>query len=317
MHGRKRVDPNSVSVEEKQEKQKKIAKYVKLAETALLMRQNKIYTHEAFELTKKILEVNPEFYTLWNYRKEILLSLFEQGEDKAQHCAQELRLLLSAHEKNPKAYCVWHHRKWVIQQGTSDLQNELELCNKYLNFDSRNFHVWNYRRFIVALAGVPAQTEFQYTTSKIEQNFSNFSSWHYRTKLFPQLMPEEPQAILQQLNHEFHLVQQAFYTEPDDQSSWLYHRWLVDTASKLLPVEDYVSILRREISMCEELLSVEPNCKWALLCVASLTQRLAGQDADTQSQANERLTQIFQQLIELDPMRRTYYTELCRPITLR
>jgi hypothetical protein len=37
MHGRKRVDPNSVPEEEKQEKLKKIAKYCKLADAVLEM----------------------------------------------------------------------------------------------------------------------------------------------------------------------------------------------------------------------------------------------------------------------------------------
>jgi geranylgeranyl transferase type-2 subunit alpha len=33
------------------------------------------------------------------------------------------------------------------------------------------------------------------------------------------------------LDKEFELVKQAFYTEPEDQSSWLYHRWLLGRVS--------------------------------------------------------------------------------------
>ena len=29
------------------------------------------------------------------------------------------------------------------------------------------------------------------------------------------------------MQQEFELVRNAFYTEPDDQSSWLYLRWLI------------------------------------------------------------------------------------------
>lgn len=33
----------------------------------------KDYSQEAFELTNRILDFNPEFYTIWNYRRLILL----------------------------------------------------------------------------------------------------------------------------------------------------------------------------------------------------------------------------------------------------
>jgi geranylgeranyl transferase type-2 subunit alpha len=85
-----------------------------------------------------------------------------------------------------------------------------------------------------------------YTTKKIDANFSNFSAWHQRSKVLTSLWSSgklEPHkskeagtlrgihistlmnAYLKFL--EFDLVRNAMYTDPADQSVWMYHRWLV------------------------------------------------------------------------------------------
>ncbi len=38
---------------------------------------------------------------------------------------------------------------------------------------------------------------------------------------------QQRQMPLWALREEFGLVKQAFYTDPGDQSPWLYHRWLL------------------------------------------------------------------------------------------
>lgn len=93
--------------------------------------------------------------------------------------------------------------------------------------------------------GTPAERELQYTTKKIQQNFSNYSAWHYRSWLLPLLANKDeisgdnalpvgsaaallPHALLVE---EYELVSQAFFTEPEDQSGWIYHRWLLGEAS--------------------------------------------------------------------------------------
>lgn len=55
---------------------------------------------------------------------------------------------------------------------------------------------------------------------------------------------------------EFELVTQALWTDPNDQSGWLYHRWLIGAA----PPED---VLRKEVKNIRELHETEPdsNCE--------------------------------------------------------
>lgn len=53
---------------------------------------------------------------------------------------------------------------------------------------------------------------------------------------------------------EFELVTQALWTDPNDQSGWLYHRWLIGSS----PPED---VLRREVKNVRELHDTEPDSK--------------------------------------------------------
>ena len=107
---------------------------------------------------------------------------------------------------------------------------------------------WDYRRYILASMPIrrPEKAELSYTTKKIEANFSNFSAWHQRTKVLSSLwasgevdrksslqkginwLPFYHRQVHQRLpRSEFELVQNAMFTLPEDQSAWLYHRWLI------------------------------------------------------------------------------------------
>jgi geranylgeranyl transferase type-2 subunit alpha len=267
----------------------KIEKYNKHKNAALQLHQKKIYNDTSYKLTSVLIPLNPDFYTLFNFRKEIVNELISKdASSKAKLLEAELSLMDSALLKNPKSYYAWHHRTWVLDQNTSDLKQELGLCSKLLQMDNRNFHGWNHRRFVANLAIqnklIDVKSEFDYTTEKIKENFSNYSAWHYRSKLIRRMVQEKEQSMIssnsQQLtsqqanaesaeklvatlnitdtnslassNHlkqesvdscaqsgclrpwydniidsELDFVKKAFVVEPEDQSIWLYHRWLL------------------------------------------------------------------------------------------
>eukprot|EP00899_Mesostigma_viride_P008144 jgi/Mesvir1/17330/Mv07725-RA.1 len=166
---------------------------------------------------------------------------------------EELKLAEKALRKNAKAYGPWYHRKWVLSLalrhgiGSDLLQRELLLCAKLLDADERNFHGWLHRRFVAEQLGRSPAQERQFCEQKINQNFSNYSAWHYRSSLLPLdgvkptplhgtpgtdvlASPASLDASIPVMRSEFELVQNAFFTEPEDQSGWMYHRWLLARA---------------------------------------------------------------------------------------
>lgn len=179
-------------------------------------------------MTSKLLTQNPEYYTVWNYRRLIMRHLFDKyrkdnitprptldktqpSKDVAQLISTDLGFLFPLLRKFPKCYWIWNYRLWLLEEVSKLLPGddslgfwlqELSLVGKMLNLDSRNFHGWGYRRIVVAAlesnqstSEKPSQSmteqEFQYTTRMIEANLSNFSAWHNRSKLIPRLLNEQ------------------------------------------------------------------------------------------------------------------------------
>ena len=129
---------------------------------------------------------NPEYYTIWNYRRLILQDVIareltsdaadgstvdttdEQAAQKAgltlrqQEISlllkEDLQFLIPLLKQFPKCYWIWNHRSWLLSTANSHLpthitlqlwQGELGLVSKMLALDSRNFHGWGYRRQVV------------------------------------------------------------------------------------------------------------------------------------------------------------------------
>ncbi len=117
-----------------------------------------------------------------------------------------------------------------------------------------------------------AQSEFDFTTIKIEENFSNFSAWHHRAQMIMKMVKgpfsdDEAEALL---TEELDRIRQAVYTDPNDQSPWIYQGWLLGVYSgsianrcPLIPrsKEAHLQRLNEEIQHVQELLDLEPESR--------------------------------------------------------
>ncbi|KAG8935545.1 Rab geranylgeranyltransferase [Tulasnella sp. 418] len=331
MHGVKRTRQSAEAREAQRIKEAaKLTEYKSLEDNVMQRRNAKDWSKESFDHTTRLLKLNPELYTAWNYRRDICINgMFPNSTPLEINnlLGSELQLTLAALKQHPKVYWLWNHRRWCLQNTPngpgdsygpdpatdingwkrSNWARELAVVEKMLDADARNFHAWNYRRYVVSSSPDPRSeiSELDYTTKKIESNFSNFSAWHQRSKLLTALWEKGEKTDPSFKDQEFELIKQAMYTDPNDQSVWLYHRWLIGSG-------DSQTVLRREIAVMEELLEIEPDSKWCMDCLVHYKQLLKrhetdeAQIADLEKQRLETLTR----LIEIDPQRKGRYMDL-------
>lgn len=340
MHGRMRKE-KPPSREEVEADRKKAEMYQQLLSITLSCREKKEKNEEnsngnsrkgeleeVLQLTSKVLRNNPDVYSVWNQRREILIFMHSNlglSEEKPREekrkivqstesikklVAEELSLSTDAIKRNSKSYGAWYHRVWIVDRFAVDIDSELALCQEFLKFDQRNFHCWNYRRHIVEVAGVSPQAEFDFSSKKIEENFSNYSALHHRSVyLKPLIQATESQEARQSIfETEFSIVENAVFTEPDDQSAWWYYHFLLKSASPIFSLElDWLQEeLQRQLDTLNSLLEVEPSSKWCMLAKVFLISELLKTKAQkSENEDNSLLVQnrldTIDILTEIDP----------------
>lgn len=203
---------------------------------------------EILSLTQKLLEKNPDMYTFWNIRRETIdrkmtalreLEIVSESQvsTKIESLLRgELFLTQLCLEANHKSYSAWFHRGWVLQQQEHpDVKGELGLCDRALKLDCRNFHTWDHRRVVAKLGCLGRSEELEFSNRLIAQNFSNYSAWHYRAVIH--LKDQATNENIYRLddmtiNDELKKVTSAFFTDPYDQSAWVYTRFLLEMDSR-------------------------------------------------------------------------------------
>ncbi|ODV62615.1 Rab geranylgeranyltransferase BET4 [Ascoidea rubescens DSM 1968] len=398
MHGIKRERLSEEARRNKKLRDRaRIRNYKTLNAMVLVRRDKRDYSEDAFRLSTKLLDLNPEYYTIWNYRREIFLNgLFQDPGDAAKGetavsndmipaiLERELKFLIVLLKRFPKCYWIWNHRMWCLENNPKPkLNNELAIVNKILSLDSRNFHGWHYRRYIIGLiessngsksstnSGINASgtelslSEFNYTTELINLNFSNFSALHNRSKLIIKIFKKtnldnqykeavlktnpEFENKLEFLTKELDYFKNAIYTDPDDQSVWLYLRWLLCSNDLLnLSMDDndnnndnnnsnnnnnklkIIKLLLLQIKDINELNDLEKSDdinsldnKWCLKIIIEIQMTLFDKFIDllktNDTNNSDYLTSLitnFNQnlttLIQIDPLRSNRYLDLQR-----
>ncbi|KAG7386909.1 hypothetical protein PHYPSEUDO_015114 [Phytophthora pseudosyringae] len=315
MHGRvksvEREKEQQKTDAQRQEELSKVRMYHEVAGKVLEMKRQQLFEPSVLPLTSHLLLLNPEFHVVWSYRRQAIDALAQKAENpetEMQEMARtELKLTLDALQRNPKSYSAWFQRNWIIDRGLGDLKKEIGLCDKLLDLDERNFHCWNYRRHVCKLAGLSEEDQLAFTTQKIEQNFSNYSALHHRTIALPEPLTADV------LFDEIGLVQQAVFTEPDDQSAWFYYRWLLTSMVELVEssADDAAGFLKSQVQWLDELLEMEMEAKWVVAALADLHYRLGAiTEVNGWEESKKQSVELYDRAIALDPDHCRYYEDM-------
>mmetsp|Transcript_7336 Transcript_7336/g.13680 ORF Transcript_7336/g.13680 Transcript_7336/m.13680 type:complete len:533 (-) Transcript_7336:100-1698(-) len=199
------------------------------------------------------------------------------------------------------------------------------------------------------------RNEWDFTTSKIQDNFSNGSAFHYRSKLLPLVLEsrlsstsddggggssdgnppsasERCDAIQTLAREEWeNILLNAIFTEPDDQTPWWYHRFVVSWAKPSHGLDDeYESLLFEMADSLRDLLEVEKEndmvgneekkdeskgakCKWAYIglhLVLSTLLESDFMDEEESAEVKEEVGECLAELMKIDLNRRERYQNL-------
>ncbi|GMS95744.1 hypothetical protein PENTCL1PPCAC_17919 [Pristionchus entomophagus] len=238
MHFVKKV-PTTAEQKAVIEKQRyaKLKMFCNLRDQIFVQRSQNELNEDLLRLCEAVLVKNPDIYTLWNIRREVLDKLKEQsltGDESInleRLYADELSLTEQCIKTNPKSYSAWFQRSWILNgQATPDLKKELAMCKEGLKMDCRNFHCWDHRRIVARMAQLTDEEELSFSEKLIADNFSNFSAWHMRMSLIPRFEDMETgERLMSQetVKEEIKRVANAMFTDPEDQSAWMYARYII------------------------------------------------------------------------------------------
>jgi geranylgeranyl transferase type-2 subunit alpha len=108
----------------------------------IIKRSEKIYTPESLDQTRQIMRMNPDFYTLWNFRKTAIKHLVDtelNSEQSQTLFVSEIAFTDECLQLQPKSYYVWYHRQWCLRgMPQPTWTREIKLLNKMLSLDPRN-----------------------------------------------------------------------------------------------------------------------------------------------------------------------------------
>ncbi|CCE65965.1 hypothetical protein TPHA_0N01840 [Tetrapisispora phaffii CBS 4417] len=192
------------------------------------------FSERALDLTSCVIDLSPAFYTIWNYRFNIVTALMAVSGDIEAFLNKELDWLDEVTLNNPKNYQIWSYRQALLEvHPNASLKRELPVLEMMIDEDTKNYHVWSYRKWCVQKFN-DFTNEFQFADSLIEKDIYNNSAWTHRMFVLKNLTSNKnednwnEQLKKETIDFEIEYAKQKITLCPQNVSSWNYLRGILD-----------------------------------------------------------------------------------------
>ncbi|KAF5027211.1 hypothetical protein F66182_699 [Fusarium sp. NRRL 66182] len=190
--------------EQRQKDLEKIQKYRSLEDEIREKISEKNYGPETFQLTSKLLRLNPEYYTIWNTRRRCLISgSLSKPSDGSPPLATDTRTASSVASSPSSSTEIPPRPDPPIAGKTGTTADDAQVIRAELGFTvplllefPKCYWIWNYRswtldraieRLDVSLARRIWEEELGLVSKMLTKDKRNFHAWGYRRHVVAQL----------------------------------------------------------------------------------------------------------------------------------
>ncbi len=234
---------------------------------AILAKQE--ISHRSLALTTHCLYLNASHYTVWQFRRFVLLGLGFHSDQ----LNDEFQWLKGICRDNPKTYQIWHHRQWLIEHSTADckendvlkslLAEELSDLNELLADDGKNYHLWTFRMFLIShFENLLKSSDMLLNEMKFAENIIvsvdpfNNSAWNYKHWLLTSFSRDSEH--LKEFPNQLNFTMQMIKKTPSNECSWNFLTFLLKNL-KFSGSPSTQELLSNLFKWCDSELSVEKS----------------------------------------------------------
>jgi geranylgeranyl transferase type-2 subunit alpha len=171
-----------------------VEKYSLLSQAVLANHTAQRYDADSLALNAKLLELNPEVYTAWNFRKRCLGVLLPTlpPADGATALEKELQLVRAPNPPPPPACFVFprQSRRSPLPASTRaearpETRRHGAQTQAALRKNPKSYGTWHHRRWVVCQGHCSLERELVLCTQLLDLDERNFHCWSYRRCVSP------------------------------------------------------------------------------------------------------------------------------------